>query len=64
MSGLVTNFMSTNKKILRKAKQLWHKVGHPVFHYGYIPAIIVFGLVQAGEFTMNPVLLAEKVLVP
>lgn len=36
---------------------------HVAGHYCLIPAIYVYGLVQAGEFTWNPLALLEKVLI-
>jgi uncharacterized membrane protein len=36
---------------------------HVVGHYSIIPAIYLVGLVQAGEFTWNPLSLLEKVFV-
>ena len=36
---------------------------HVLGHYAVIPAIYVFGLIQAGEFTLNPFALLEKVLI-
>ena len=42
--------------------QILHAL-HVVGHYGLIPAIYVYALVQAGEFSMNPFNMLEKVLI-
>ncbi len=41
----------------------WLRALHVAGHYAIVPAIYVFGLVQAGEFSWNPITLIDKVLV-
>eukprot|EP00450_Noctiluca_scintillans_P004787 CAMPEP_0194503790 /NCGR_PEP_ID=MMETSP0253-20130528/28580_1 /TAXON_ID=2966 /ORGANISM="Noctiluca scintillans" /LENGTH=66 /DNA_ID=CAMNT_0039346111 /DNA_START=51 /DNA_END=251 /DNA_ORIENTATION=+ len=38
------------------------KWGHSIFHYSMVPGVFAYGLWYAGEFTLNPVVLFQKVL--
>ncbi len=48
----------------RKLRSFWSNYGHPAFHYSLIPGIFAFGLYQAGQLSMNPLVLAENIFVP
>jgi hypothetical protein len=50
------------EEILPKGVAGWMRSAHAIVHYSVVPAIYVFGLVQAGEFTWNPLSLIDKIL--
>ena len=49
--------------VLPKNKDSLLRSLHVAGHYALIPAIYIYGLVNAGEFSWNPLALLEKVLV-
>lgn len=36
---------------------------HVLGHYALVPAIYAYGLIQAGEFSWNPITMLDKVLI-
>lgn len=48
---------------LPKGSSGWFSTLHKIAHYSVVPAIYVYGLVQAGEFSWNPVTLLDKILI-
>jgi hypothetical protein len=59
LSGLKKDF----KEILPESSDRLLRSLHILGHYAIIPAIYVYGLVQANEFTCNPFTILDKVLV-
>jgi hypothetical protein len=48
--------------LLPKGTAGWLRSLHVMAHYAVVPAIYAYGLVQAGEFTWNPVTLLDKIM--
>ena len=48
--------------IPRDSGAIWRSL-HVLGHYAIIPAIYVYGLVHANEFSWNPLTVLDKVLV-
>ena len=49
---------------MRSLSQLWSRYGHAAFHYSFIPCIFAYGLYQAGELALDPIVLFNKIIVP
>ena len=50
------------EELLPKGPAGWFATLHKIAHYSVVPAIYVYGLVQADEFTWNPFTLLDKIL--
>lgn len=58
-SALGKDFEALLPKNLEQALRRLHVFGH----YAIIPAIYMYGLIQAGEFSWNPLTVLEKVMI-
>ena len=63
MGAQVSALRKDMEEILPRGSSGWFSALHTIAHYSVIPAIYAYGLVQAGEFTWNPVTLLDKILV-
>ena len=50
------------EEFLPKGGAGWIHSLHVIAHYAVVPAIYAFGLVQAGEFSWNPITLLDKIM--
>lgn len=60
ISALRDDIEDARDSVFSKPSSDWLDMLHAVGHFAIVPAVFALGLLEAGEFTLNPLVLANK----